>query len=119
MEKRATRGEVPVILAVIVDTRMITEKVFVFEHHLLRCLRSEFVPVVHIVPSDTHLQVKVAQVKADGQEFSLELIVENVIIPLSVKIEIHIVAEECIAEFRTCKTTWMNGNFSTGHHSFA
>ena len=67
-EACATSGKQPVVFTIVVDACTIAEVVLVDERHLLRRLRTELVAVVQIVPTQSHLEIEMAQVEIEGCE---------------------------------------------------
>ena len=119
LETCTASGEVPIILAIVVQACAVTEEVFVFERHLHRVVRAELAAIVHEVPAQTHLNVDVAQVVVDRQELCLELIVKDAIVTVAVSVDVNIVAAECIAKRGTREATGMDGDFAASHHELA
>ena len=76
-EARTSCGERPVVLAIVVQSCPVAEEMFVLKRHLWRALCPKLVAVVHEVPAQPHLQVEVIQIEVDGNEVTLELIVEG------------------------------------------
>ena len=117
IEASSMSGEVPTVLAIVIETSAIAVKMFVFKRHLHCRFRTKFVAIVHIIPSQAHLQVEVTQGEIKGQELCLELIITDVIVKVTIRVHIHIVATEGVAERRTRKATGMDCNLASSHHS--
>ena len=84
---------------------------FVLKRHLWRALCPKLVAVVHEVPAQPHLQVEVIQIEVDGNEVTLELIVEDRIGQVAFHIDVNVVAVKFKADGRTCETTRMDHQF--------
>ena len=112
-------GEIPVIFAVILQSGAVADKMLVLERHLRRILGAELVAIVHIVPTQTKLQIEVTQVEIDRCQLALELIIEDIVFAIALHIHIHVVAAESVAEHRACEETGVNGQFCTRHQAFA
>ena len=59
------------------------------------------------------------EAEVDGQQFSLELIVTDVIIEIAIPIYIQVVTTERIAERGSCEATGVDGELTASHESFA
>ena len=46
------------------------------------------------VPAQSHLQVEMAQVEIDGEEFCLRLVVTDIVVQIAIGIDVNIVSTE-------------------------
>ena len=110
-------GEIPVVLAVVVQSGPIAIKVFILQRHVLRGFRLQFIAIVHEIPAHTQLQIKMFHVEVYRGEFCLELVVADVVVAIAIHVNINIIAIEVITQFRTGETLWMDGQIATSHQS--
>ena len=104
IKAHAAGGEDPVVLVVIMDASEVTVEMFVLHAHVIDRIRLQLTAIVHIVPLDTHLEVKGAQVEVDGCQLRLCLVIQQVIVAIAIHIDIQVVASEGETQRRTGET---------------
>ena len=119
LEAGTTRGEIPVVLAIILYACTIAEEMLVDKGYVGRSYGPQFVAIVHIVPAQAHLHVEMTHVKVDRCEFSLELVIEDVVGAVAFQIDVDIVLTERITERRSRKAARMDSQLTTCHQAFA
>ncbi len=72
---------------------------------------------MHVVPTQTHLEVEVAQREVDRQQLTLELVIEDVVVTLTFDIYVHVVATEVISERWTGETARMDSELTACHQT--
>ena len=91
----------------------------VLQHALYGGLCTKYVAVVHVVPTQTVLDVEVTQVVVDRDDLGLELVVADVVVAFAFEIDVYVVTAEGVGNHRTDDTARMDGQLALGHQTLA
>ena len=119
LETRTTGGEVPVVLAIVVHTCMVAVEVLVLQHALYGGLCTKYIAVVHVVPTQTVLDVEVTQVVVDRDDLGLELVVADVVVAIAFAIDVNVVTPKGIGDHRADEAAGMDGQLALSHQTLA
>ena len=120
-ELRSSRGEVPLVLAIVVDRSVIVEEVLVFGYTdlVLRLVVDKQIAIGVVVPLGTNAHIEVSHQEIQGSRLEGMMVVSDVIALRTILIDVHIVATEDIGHRGTQEAGGVEAPVGFCHDAFA